>query len=84
MEKYISIEEAEYIEEYKIYMRFNDGKENVLDFKDFILKAQHPDIKKYRNIELFKKFNFEQGEIEWNDYDLVFPIYDLYQNNIHN
>lgn len=82
MEKYISIEEAKYIEDYKIYMRFNDGKENVLDFKDFILKAQHPDIKKYRNIELFKNFNFKHGEIEWNGYDLAFPIYDLYQNNI--
>ena len=82
MEKYISIEEAKYMDGYKIYMRFNDGKENILDFEDFILKAQHPDIKKYRNIELFKNFNFEHGEIEWNDYDLAFPIYDLYQNDI--
>ena len=56
MEKYISIEEAKYVEEYKIYMRFNDGRENILDFRSFILKAQHPDIKKYKNIELFKNF----------------------------
>ncbi|CAA6806137.1 MAG: Unknown protein, partial [uncultured Sulfurovum sp.] len=37
MERYISIEEVKYIDEYKIYLKFNDGKENNLDFKDFIL-----------------------------------------------
>ena len=68
--KYISIEEAKYIDEYKIYLKFNDGKENILDFKNFILSSQHPEIQKYENKNLFKKFNFEYGEIEWNDYDL--------------
>ena len=83
MEKYISIKEARYVKGYKIYMKFNDGKENILDFKEFIFKSRHPEIKKYKNMELFKKFNFEAGEIEWNDYDLAFSIYDLYQNRIH-
>ena len=36
MEKYISIEEAKYIDGYKIYLKFNDGKENTVDFKNFI------------------------------------------------
>lgn len=82
MSKLISIEKAKYIEEYKIYLLFNDGKENILDFKDFILKSQHPDIKKYKDLNLFKKFNLEYGELEWNDYDLVFPVYDLYKGSI--
>ena len=81
-EHILFIEDAKYIEDYKIYLKFNDGKENTLDFKEFILKSQHPDIQKYKNLELFKKFNFEHGEIEWNDYELVFPIYDLYINKI--
>ena len=82
MEKYISIEEAKYIDDYKIYLKFNDGKENTLDFKNFILSSQHPAIKKYKDKNLFKNFNLEYGEIEWNDYDLVFPIYDLYKGRI--
>ena len=82
MEKYISIKEAKYIDGYKIYLKFNDGKENILDFKNFILSSQHPEIRKYENKNLFKKFNLEYGEIEWNDYDLAFPIYDLYQGKI--
>jgi len=82
MEKYISIEEAKYINGYRIYLKFNDGKENTLDFKEFILSSQHPEIKKYQDKNLFKKFNLEYGEIEWNDYDLAFPIYDLYRGII--
>ena len=82
MEKHISIEEAKYINGYRIYLKFNDGKENTLDFKEFILSSQHPEIKKYQDKNLFKKFNLEYGEIEWNDYDLAFPIYDLYRGSI--
>ena len=82
MSKLISIEKAKYINDYKIYLQFNDGKENILDFENFILKSQHPDIKKYQDKDLFKNFNLEYGELEWNDYDLVFPIYDLYKGNI--
>jgi len=78
----ISIKEANYIEDYKISLLFNDGKNNILDFKNFILKSQHPDIKKYEDLNLFKKFNFEYGELEWNDYDLAFPVYDLYKGTI--
>ncbi len=37
MKKYIFIEKAKYIDEYKIYLKFNDGKENILDFKDSVL-----------------------------------------------
>jgi len=82
MSQLISIEKAKYIDGYKISLLFNDGKENILDFKHFITNSQHPDIKKYQDIKLFKKFNLEYGEIEWNDYDLAFPIYDLYKGMI--
>lgn len=82
MEKYLSIEKAKYLDSYKIYLQFNDGKEVVIDFEEFITKSLHPDIKKYSNLELFKNFTLEYGEIEWNDYDLAFPIYDLYQQKI--
>ena len=82
MSKLITIEKAKYIDNYKISLLFNDGKENILDFKNFIIKSQHPDIKKYQDKNLFKNFNLEYGELEWNDYDLAFPIYDLYKGTI--
>jgi hypothetical protein len=82
MSQYISIEVAKHLVNYKIHLKFNDGKERILDFRKFILESKHPDIQKYQNIELFKKFNLKYGEIEWNDYELAFPIYDLYQGKI--
>jgi hypothetical protein len=82
MSKLISIKKANYIDDYKIYLQFNDGKENTLDFEKFIFKSQHPDIKKYKDKDLFKKFNLDYGELQWNDYDLAFPVYDLYEGTI--
>jgi len=82
MSKLINIEEAKYISDYKIHLKFNDGKENTVDFKEFLLSSSHPDIKRYQDQDLFKKFNLEYGEIEWNDYELAFPVYDLYQGRV--
>jgi hypothetical protein len=82
MSDFISIENAKYVEDYKIYLKFNDGKESTVDFREFIEKSNHPDIKKYSDKKLFSKFNLEYGDIEWNDYELAFPIYDLYKGQI--
>ncbi len=35
------------------------------------------------NIDEFKKFKLDAGDLEWNDYDLCFSIADLYENNIN-
>ena len=82
MNSFISIENAKYIDDYKIYMKFSDGKESTVDFKKFIEKSNHPDIKKYSDKKLFSNFNLDYGDIEWNDYELAFPIYDLYRGKI--
>ncbi|MDF1883642.1 DUF2442 domain-containing protein, partial [Sulfurimonas sp. SAG-AH-194-C21] len=52
------------------------------DFKPFLFSSSHPDIKKYQNKKLFKNFTLDYGEIEWNDYELAFPIFDIYQGHI--
>ena len=82
MSKLINIVEANYLDNYKIYFKFDDGKENVVDFETFILTAIHPDIQKYKDLKQFKHFSLAYGDIEWNDYELAFPIYDLYKGNI--
>ena len=82
MKQLISIQTAKYLKDYKTALKFNDNKENIVDFESFIIHSQHPDVKKYKDIKLFKKFNLEHGDLEWNDYDLVFPVYDLYKGKI--
>ena len=82
MDNIINIKKANYLNDYKISFEFNDGVKKTVDFEHFIFSSAHPDIKKYQNQKLFQKFNLEYGEIEWNDYELVFPIYDLYKGHI--
>ncbi len=82
MDKIINIKKADYLNDYKISFEFNDGIKKTVDFENFIFSSAHPDIKKYQNKKLFQKFNLDYGEIEWNDYELVFPVYDLYKGRI--
>jgi len=82
MDKIINIKKANYLNDYKIAFEFNDGVQRTVDFENFIFSSAHPDIKKYQNQKLFQKFNLAFGEIEWNDYELAFPIYDLYKGQI--
>jgi len=78
----ISIKKADYNGEYKIKFVFSDGAERIVDFSDFLLKAKNPMAKKYLNKDLFKNYTIEYGDIIWNNYEMCFPIWDLYEGKI--
>jgi hypothetical protein len=68
------ITSANYIGDFDVRILFNDGTEKLADFKPFLLKSLQPSISKYLNEDLFKKFEIINGNLNWNDYDLIFPI----------
>lgn len=78
----IEIESAEYLGEYSIQICFKDGIIRVIDFKRFLETAIQPSIRKYLDTTMFKEFNIVEGNLNWNDYDLIFPVYDLYLGQI--
>ena len=78
----LSIVKAEYIKDYKIKLFFSDGKENTIDFEPFLNSSRNPMTGNYLNLDVFKKFKIEFGDLIWNDYELCFPIIDLYEDNI--
>lgn len=80
MKKYLKIARAEHVEANTLRLSFSDGKQQVVDFKPFLKSSHHPDIKKYLDVRKFKKFHLEDGELMWGDYELLFPIMDLYVN----
>ena len=82
MTEVLRILEAVYLDRFKIKFTFSDEKEGTVDFQDFLMSSSHPQIIKYRNVEEFKKFTIVDGDIDWNDFELCFPISDLYENNI--
>jgi hypothetical protein len=78
----IVAERAEYVGNLAIKVFFADGKETIVDFKPFLEKSQHPDIRKYLNEDTFKCFKIIDGNLNWNDYDMIFPVSDLYDGII--
>lgn len=78
----IMIQSAIYIKDYSIKITFTDGSEQLVDFSSFLDKAIHPSIKKYLNKELFVTFQIVNGNLNWNNYDLIFPISQLYNGAV--
>ncbi len=78
----IDITGAEYVDEYRIKFAFSDGHVQVVDFGPFIKKSLHPSVKKYKKIALFKQFENIGSGVSWNDYEMCYPLEDLYNNTI--
>jgi len=78
----LKIDSAKYLSDYAIRIKFNDGNEKLIDFKPFLSKSLHPSIKKYLDEKQFSNFNLTDGNLNWNDYEMIFPIWDLYNGKI--
>ncbi len=78
----INITHVEHLGGYRLLLTFDDGKQVTVDFEPFLTRSSHPDIRAYLDQEKFKSYRLQHGELVWGDYDLCFPIMDLYDNHI--
>ncbi len=78
----VDVIEAEYLEGYKLRISFSDGMTQTVDFEPFLRSSLNPLIRKYLDPDLFRQFTVEYGDLLWNDYDLCFPVADLYENRL--
>ena len=78
----INVEKVKYLNGYKLKLFFNDGVEKIIDFNPFLSNSLNPLINKYLDLKEFQKYELDSGDLVWNDYDLCFPVADLYENNI--
>lgn len=78
----IEIKSAKYINDYKINISFNNKEQHLIDFEPFLRNSLNPLITTYLDLKKFKKFSIKYGDLMWNDYDLCFPVIDLYEGNI--
>lgn len=76
----IVIKEVRYLGNFTLQIVFNDAVVQNIDFKSFIFSNHHPDICKYRDETLFLSYELTDGDLQWNDYELCFPLEDLYEN----
>jgi hypothetical protein len=78
----IEIKLAKYIGDFAIRITFNNGFNRLVDFKPFLESSKHPSIREYLNEDKFKSFEIIDGNLNWNNYDMIFPISDLYRSEI--
>jgi hypothetical protein len=78
----IEIRSANYIGDIAIRVFFNDGFNRLVDFKPFLESSLHPSIRKYLDETLFVQFEIIDGNLNWNDYDMIFPVGDLHEGKI--
>ena len=77
--KVVKINNAKYLEEYKLLLTFNDETSKIVDFKDLLKSTPYTNEKKFSNMEFFKLFWVEVGDLIWSDYDMCFQAKNLYQ-----
>jgi len=79
---FIQIKSARYIGDFAIRVSFSDGFNRLVDFKPFLETSLHPSIRTYLDEAKFKNYEIVDGNLNWNDYDLIFPIEDLYEGKL--
>ena len=79
---YLEITEARYVSGYRIRLAFSDGAVRVVDFEPFLRKARNPDLTQYRQVRKFRSFRLHYGDLMWGDYEMIFPVADLYKGEI--
>jgi hypothetical protein len=62
----LSIINANYQDNYKISLEFNDHKNGTVDLKDFVLNGKIKPFKELQDIEKFKKFKVDYT-LKWDD-----------------
>lgn len=79
MARQLYIQQANYISDLNVELKFNDGTIRNVDFSNFLLNHPHPQYNKYLKPANFKKFYIENGNIVWGkNWDLMIPIENLY------
>ena len=78
----LNIMDAILMDGYQIALSFDDGKLQTVDFKPFLVSSHHPEVRAYLDPDRFAQFELRHVELVWGDYDLCFPIMDLYNNTL--
>lgn len=73
---------AEQVGPYTLTLTFATGEQRTVDFGPFLRSAGHPAIRAYLDEARFRQFKVVHGNLNWNDYDLIFPVADLFSGTI--
>ncbi len=78
----VDISAAEYAGGYRLRLTFSDDTARTIDFEPFLSRSHNPMIRKYLAPEEFAGFSVQYGDLVWHDYELCFPVADLYEGRV--
>ena len=78
----ISVLKATHITGHILKIEFSDSHVSVVDFAPFIFSDGHPDYDAYKDISRFLQFDLLDGNLSWDDYTMIFPVENLYENKL--
>jgi len=78
----VEVTGAERISAYTLRLHFSDGASRELDFEPFLQKSARPEIRQFQDLSRFAGFRIQDGELVWGDYEMCFPIADLYDGKL--
>ena len=78
----LEIVRADYQGEYRIQITFSDGIVRIVDFERFLRAAKNPMARKYLDLGAFQSFSLDNGDLQWNDFELCFQLDNLYRGSI--
>src|SRR4051794_4276288 len=78
----VDIVRAEQVSDYTLALTFSDGAQRVVDFGRFLRSSRNGLIRVYLEPAKFANFRIEDGNLIWGDFELCFPVADLYENRV--
>lgn len=78
---YYHVIEAKYLREYKVWVRFKDGKDGEIDLSNDL---DGPIFEPLKKVEYFKNFNIEGNTLHWGNGADYAPeyLYELVTRNV--
>jgi len=67
----LNITKAQYLEEFRVKIWFNDGLEKIVDLKNYIYSKKHPFFQPLKEVDEFKKFQVHKTLVWDNGADIA-------------
>ena len=78
----VDIVRVDHMERYRLELTFSDGHVSSVDFEPFLRASLNPGTRRFLDEKRFKSFALTHGNLVWGDYEMCFPIEDLYECRI--
>jgi hypothetical protein len=78
----VDIVRINHVGRYRLELTFSDGHVATVDLGPFLRSSLNPATRRFLDEKRFKSFSLTYGNIVWGDYEMCFPIEDLYENRI--